>query len=258
MLKKLKILIPILVCFCLILSGCSIGNNTGVSTNENSSENKVSSETQSTENKNENAFPTAYATIIENLISAYPWNNDTVNVVPQNPELSYMYASASSLSDIGFALIDFDSDGQKELILTNIKTNSVYDMYTYINNEAVQVFSGGQRYYFVLRENNVIENQWSDSAAISGTDFFKLSGNKLELIERFTLDAIYALETNRIPDATSATAENCLYKSKSDNKKDYIEINNEQMQSEIGNYEKSAQKLLINYTPIEKYKEYKG
>lgn len=257
MLKKLKILIPILVCFCLILSGCSIGNNTGVSTNENSSENKVSSETQSTENKNENAFPTAYATIIENLISAYPWNNDTVNVVPQNPELSYMYASASSLSDIGFALIDFDSDGQKELILTNIKTNSVYDMYTYKNSQAVQLFSGGQRYYFVLRENNVIENQWSDSAAISGTDFYKISGDKLELIERFTLDATYALETGRIKDAAEATSENCLYKSKSQNKKDYEPITAENYDAQLKAYTDKNSPIDISYTSLESYKNSK-
>ncbi len=257
MLKKLKILIPILVCFCLILSGCSSDNNNDVITNEISSENTLSSETQSTENKNENAFPTAYATIIENLISAYPWNNGTVNVVPQNPELSYMYASASSLSDIGFALIDFDSDGQKELILTNIKTNSVYDMYTYKNSQAVQLFSGGQRNYFVLRENNVIENHWSDSAAISGTDFLRLANGKLELIERFTLDATYALETGRIKDAAEATSENCLYKSKSQNKKDYEPITAENYDAQLKAYTDKNSPIDISYTSLESYKNSK-
>ena len=257
MFEKFKFLIPVFVCVCLILSGCSNDNNNDVSTNEISSENTLSSETQSTVENNESALPTAFATIIENLINAYPWNDGTVNVVPQNPELSYMYASASSLSDIGFAIIDFDLDGQKELVLGNIKTNSVYDMYTYKNNEAVQLFSGGQRNYFVLRKNNVIENQWSESAAISGTDFYKVSGDKLQLIERFTLDATYALETGRIIEATDANSENCLYKSKSKDKKDYEPITAENYDAQLKAYTDKNSPIDISYTSLENYKNTK-
>lgn len=260
MLRKLKFFVPVLICVCLLLSACSGGTavSDGLSSGQNSSDKTpVSSDTTVTGNDASIGIPLQYATILQNIIGAYPFSLDSINPVPQNPELSLMYIKASSLSDIGFALIDLDGNGQKELIIADTKKGFICDVYTSDKGKAQHIFSGGEKNYFILRENNLIENLWADSAAVSGTDFFKLSGNKLELIERFTLDAIYALETNRIPDATSGTAENCLYKSKSDNKKDYIEINNEQMQSEIENYEKSAQKLLINYTPIEKYKEYK-
>lgn len=264
MLKNLKICLPVLICICLIFSACSGGNaNNSLNSGENPSDKTpVSSDTavSQTESSSNSSMglPLQYATILQNIIRAYPFSSDSINPVPQNPELSLMYLNASSLSDIGFALIDLDGNGQKELIIADTKKDFICDVYTADKGKAQHIFSSGEKYYFILRENNLIENHWSESAGVSGTDFFKLSGNKLELIERFTLDAIYALETNRISDAASASAENCVYKSKSDNKKDYIEINNEQFISGIDSYQKSADKLQINFTPIEKYKEYKG
>lgn len=265
MLKKLKVCLPVLICICLVFSACSggVAVNGGLNSGENSSDKaSVSSDSAAskTENGNDSSMgmPLQYTTILQNIIRAFPFSSDSVNPVPENPELSYLYTRVSSLADIGFALIDLDNNGQKELIIADTKKGFICDVYTADKGKAQHIFSGGEKNYFILRENNLIENLWADSAAVSGTDFLKLSGNKLELVERFTLDATYALETGRILDASSANAENCLYKSKSYDKKDYIEINNEQMESGIETYQKSAQKLLINYTPIENYKEYKG
>ena len=176
----MKKILSIILCLSLVfcLPACSF-NNQPDSNSVNSDSDKI------TNQENSPALHSEYALIIDNIVRAYPWNDDDLTIVPENPELSYMYRHNDELSEVGFALIDLDGNGQEELILSD-PSKFVYDLYTISNGKAVHLFDGGERYCYTLRENGIVENSWSSSAATSGNDFYKLNDGKLAFIERIT------------------------------------------------------------------------
>lgn len=109
-----------LICISLFLSACS-GNST-----TNTETNNTTSETEKIVVSNKK-LPQQYEVIINNIINSYPWNDDELTMVAENPELSYMYRKSDSLSDIGFALIDLDNNGQEELIITDVNKPFIYN-----------------------------------------------------------------------------------------------------------------------------------
>lgn len=199
--------------------------------------------------------PAEYDTIITNIINAYPWNNDEINMVSENPELSYMYRKNSALFEVGFALIDLDSNGQEELIISGVDSPFVYDLYTISEGQIVHLFDSGERYSYYLKENGYIENQWSGSAALSGHDFYKLNDGKLEFIERITMDAYYALDIGLIKDISEATDDNAFFRSKSDKEDDYELVSFDVAMNTIDNYQNSNSLVEIEYILLSEYKK---
>jgi len=197
-------------------------------------------------------LPYAYDTIINNIINAYPWNNDDINMIPENPELSYMYRQNSKLSEIGFALIDLDGNGQEELIISD-PSKFVYDLYTISNGKAVHLFDSGERYCYILRENGIVENTWSGSAVTNGHDFYKLNGEKLYFIERITLDAYHALNVGVIDDLSEANDYNCFFRSSSEDEKDYKSVTSDEAIKAIEHYQNANKPLTIEYTFLSEY-----
>ena len=136
----------ILFCLTLIisLSACVAAS---------SSDNSAPDSNRTTSSQDSTLIPTLpneYATIINNIINAYPWNDDDLIIVPENPELSYMYRRSTALSEIGFALIDLDVNGQEELIISD-PNKFVYDVYTISNDKIVHLFASGERYYYIFK-----------------------------------------------------------------------------------------------------------
>ena len=195
-----------------------------------------------------------YALIIDNIVKAHPWNDDDLTMVPENPELSYMYRRNSELSEVGFALIDLDGNGQEELIISD-PSKFVYDLYTISNGKAVHLFDSGERYCYVLRENGIVENSWSSSAATSGHDFYKLNDGKLDFAERITLDAYHALDAGLINDLSEANEDNCFFRSNSEDEKDYKAVSSDEAIKAIENYQNANKELEIEYTFLSDYKK---
>ena len=94
---------------------------------------------------------------------------------------------------------DIDGNGTKELIIAdgeNGRSNPVfnpwnYDLYDYDATKVVHIFpemSFGCRTNFLLYENGVIEVFYSNSAAESGVDFYRISNDGFtpELMDSFT------------------------------------------------------------------------
>jgi len=200
-------------------------------------------------------LPYEYDEIIGNIINAYPWNNEESAIVPENPELSYMYRYNSDLSEIGFALIDLDNNGQKELIISDVNRPFIYDLYTTSGGKAIHLFDGGERYSYYLYENGYIENQLSGSAVTSGHDFYRLNGDSLEFIERIILDAYHSLETGLIDDISQADESNSFFRSESDKPEDYILITSDEATKAIETYQKASKPLEIDYTLLSEYKK---
>ena len=222
-----------------------------------SSDNSAPDSNRTTSNQDSTLIPTLpneYATIINNIINAYPWNDDDMNMVPENPELSYMYRRNSELSEIGFVLIDLDGNGQEELIISD-PSKFVYDLYTISNGKAVHLFDSGERYCYILRENGIVENSWSGSAATSGHDFYKLNDGKLDFVERITLDAHHALDAGLIHDLSEANEDNCFFRSNSEDEKDYKTVSSDEAIKTIENYQNANKELEIEYTFLSDYKK---
>ena len=193
-----------------------------------------------------------YALILDNIVKAYPWNDDELTIVPQNPELSYMYRRNTELSEIGFALFDLDRNGQEELIISD-PSKFVYDVYTISNNKAVHLFASGERNYYILYENGYIENQWSGSAATRGHDFYKLNDGKLDFIERITMDAYHALDVGVIKELTEANENNTFFISPTDQFEDYKLVTLDEAIEKIESYQNANKELEIEYTLLSDY-----
>ena len=239
----------ILLCLTLIFSLSACVDN-------RSSNDSVPDSNRTTSNQDSTLIPTLpneYATIINNIINAYPWNDDDMNMVPENPELSYMYRRNSELSEVGFALIDLDGNGQEELIISD-PSKFVYDLYTISNGKAVHLFDSGERYCYVLRENGIVENSWSSSAATSGHDFYKLNDGKLDFVERITLDAYHALDIGIIKELTEANDNNTFFISPTDQFGDYKLVTFNEAIEKIEAYHKENKELEIEYTLLSDYK----
>lgn len=237
MCKKIFAVLGILFCITFVFSACS--NNTG----------NVDSSGQAA-----HSLPTQYDTIIKNIINSFPWNDDASTVVLENPELSYMYCHNEELSDVGFALIDLDNNGQDELIIADANRPYVYDLYTISGGKITHLFGSGERYYYILYENGYIENGWSGSAVTSGHDFYEFSDGKLNFIERITMDAYHASDVGLFDDIADANEDNTFFKSKSDKPEDYIHISSSEALNAIEAHQNKNEKLNIEYTLLSEYK----
>lgn len=199
-------------------------------------------------------LPSEYDVIIKNIINAFPWNKDEIHVVPENPELSYMYRRNAKLSEIGFALIDLDNNGQKELIISDATRPFIYDVYTMVNGEVTHLFDSGDRYYYVLYEGGYIESGWSGSAVTTGHDFYELRNGKLSFVERITMDAYHALDTGLINDLSNANKDNIYFRAKSDKFEDYQSISSEEASNAIKSHQNKSKPINITYTLLSEYK----
>ena len=244
--KILSVVFCLLFVFCL--SACSRNNQLDDNTIKSSSDTIINEEI------NAPTLHSEYALIINNIINAYPWNDDELTIVPQNPELSYMYRRNTELSEIGFALLDLDRNGQEELIISD-PSKFVYDVYTISNNKAVHLFASGERYYYILRENGIVENSWSGSAATSGHDFYKLKDGKLDFVERITLDAYHALDIGIIKELTEANENNSFFISPTDQFEDYKLVTFNEAIEKIESYQNTNKELEIEYTLLSDYKK---
>ncbi len=248
--KKTRLILMLLLCFSFVLSACSGGTAVG-----NSSITTPINEQVTYDEQTNAAIPYEYRAIIENIIAAFPWNDDDLTMVPENPELSYMYRRNAELSEIGFSIIDLDSNGNSELILADAGKNFIYDLYTSSDGKALHLIDSGERYRHYLYENGYIENMWSGSAAATGHDFYKLTDGSLDFIERITLDAYHALDIGLINDLIEANATNFFFRSESEDPKDYKPIPEAEAISAIAAYKSAHKPLTIEYTLLSEYKK---
>ena len=169
--------------------------------------------------------------------------------------LSYLYDYYSDASDILYALVDLDGNGQKELLLTGKNDNYPFDCFTVKNGKTINVFSSGARYPFYVYEDGYIVNHWSGGASNCGTDYYRYKNGKLTLQERFALDADYAVESGAIPDLSYADAYNCWFRSTSEKQADYVYISQEEVAARMEARDEKLVPLDIYYMPITEYFE---
>lgn len=246
---KLRQLFALLLLFllCVATIGCS-----RTADNENATVAEPSSKDHE-ESRLAIPLPREYDAIIRNLIAAYPWNDDGEAVVPENPELSYLYRQSAALSDIGFSLMDLDNNGQEELIISDIHKSFIYDVYTISNGNATHLFDSGERYRYYLFENGYLEYQWSGGAAVSGQDFYKLDNGALCFVERIVLDNYHALDLGMISDISEANHHDYYFRSESVQAEDYQLISCDEATNAIEDHRNANKPLMIEYVLLSEY-----
>lgn len=203
-------------------------------------------------------IPEAYKEIIEKYIEGFPWN-DSDSPVPNLSDVSYLYRYYDSLSDIGYAFADLDNNGEIEMFIGEVSTDSrmVFDMYTLVKGEVKHLFDGGERYRYSLRTDGSIINDWSSSASTSGLDKYMLNkaGDGLEFEKRVVYDAWYALELGLIEDINGKNiADKCNFVSEKEiAQSDYVNVTAKEAEElrNIINDDKTY--VYIDYTPLSKY-----
>ena len=128
--------------------------------------------------KTADEMPEAYQLVINKDITAitegWGWAEG------ENTGICPMISNVSSLSDLGYALMDLDGDGTEELIIAdNGQRQVIYDLYSLVNGQLVHILSGGERNSYELRENSVILNVGSNGAASTDYVFYRVSGGQL-------------------------------------------------------------------------------
>lgn len=239
MYKKLSLMLAIVLCLSLALTGCAASRPEDAAPVDPTPATIL--------------MPEAYDQILQNLINAYPWNDDEDTIAPENPELSYMYRQKENLSEVGYALVDLDRDGQTELLLGDMTYSRLFDAYTLKDGQLVHLLDSGERYSYQPLENGYIEHVWSGGAALSGHDYFRLENGKLVFIERLTLDADHALDIGLIKELTEATDDNTCFRSKTDQPEDYRLIPFDEFLAAIDAWQAQYKPLAIPYTPLSEY-----
>lgn len=242
---KRKLYLILALCFALVLTACSA--NIAGTNNE-----PESSTQESTLPQEAPTTPQAgpYTEIISALVAAYPWSDDDESMVPEYPDLSYMYRRHDTLSDVGYALMDLDGNGQQELILSGIDAPFVYDLFTVKDGKVVQLFSSGDRYSHTLLGNGYVENSWSGSAVTTGHDFYRIEDGTLTFIERITMDGYHALDIGIVKDESELTDENSFFRSGTQDESDYVLISLDEALERIDFYQKQGEALNIQLTPL--------
>lgn len=199
----------------------------------------------------ETEMPDKYRTILDDLVDAFPWKiSDEFKPLTDDFIYSHMYMTHNELSEIGYAVLDLDGDGQEELAIAPIGSSTVYDLYTMRDDEVLHLFSSGERYTHTLCEEGYVKLDWSQNAGQSGTDYMRLEHDELIFVERLTYDAYHAEGTGIIADLTDAKNDNCYFKSSSKKPKDYVPVAAENLIGYMNIFHDSHQVYELTYTPL--------
>lgn len=134
----------------------------------------------------------AYQEILDILyygITAHWAGFDAELLDEQGMQLSYMWYlyPVQSLSDAGYMLCDLNDDGVPELITSIVAAGDgmIYDLYTYLDGEVINLASSGERDRYYLCADNVIANEGSSGAMDSVFGFYQFNSESdtLELKE---------------------------------------------------------------------------
>ena len=187
---------------------------------------------------NSSSIPTAYQDILNTLVRTFPWENTETPVLEDG---SYMYFLFNDLSNIGYALLDVDGNGQKELIIGEEYT--IVDMYTLKSGKAIHVFSGGERDRYHLHTDGTIINSGSSGASSSSWSLFRLNTDQLLLLDSVIFDGWTAVEMGLVSNAEDSD----YYFQKSD-EGDYLVIEKSIAKARIEQWETG--KTAIPYIPL--------
>ncbi len=124
-------------------------------------------------------------TILQTYVTAVRENWDG-EACMQN-QISLMVSYAAAKDSFGYARMDMDGDGIDELLITD--GDVIFDFYTYRDGDWKQLFTGWERNFYRLGENNVIIHVGARSAASTLYTYSQLRDGALEVLACYSFDA---------------------------------------------------------------------
>lgn len=177
------------------------------------------------------------------------------------PNCSYLIfrEHLDPMFDIGIKVVDLDKNGQNDLLISAYNgfygtRNYVYDAYTIQNGKLVHLLSSGERSQYYLHQDGYIEHQWSGGAALSGTDFYRLTDGALVFVERVTHDDDYAVEIGLADSLASITEVFWFHTTHApgDSNEGYEHITAQQAKDILDAFTAAHPPLNINFLQLEK------
>lgn len=147
---------------------------------------KETEATRPAESSDPAELPAAYQKVIGTYVTAIEegWNPEQCNYAG----ISILTANVQSTENLGYALMDLDSNGEEELLITD--GNVIYSLYSLTpEGEAVCFLVGMERDAYYLSDNGIIANVGSGSAAVSYYVFYSFTNDTLDVIQQLTYDA---------------------------------------------------------------------
>lgn len=136
--------------------------------------------------ENTHEIPEGYGYILEKMVRAYS-ENWTAGEYMEN-DISYVLKNLDITAGYGYALMDLDSNGVEELLITDGEL--IYDLFTLMEDGGPgHILSAGERLRYFLCEDNVIGYRGSSGAANSVLEFYQLkNGMDLIPVERLVFE----------------------------------------------------------------------
>lgn len=130
-----------------------------------------------------------YSEVIEKHISAIKekWDSDKLEAENMSREYSMIEVATGgdALDSVGYVFYDTNVDGIDELLIGEIADGelkgTVYDIYTMVDRKPAHVVSGSARDRYYALENDMICNEYSNSAFDSGWQTYDIVPNTVEL-----------------------------------------------------------------------------
>ena len=129
-------------------------------------------------------YTTAYGGVIAGYFRAYAGGATDPGYAYENGISEYIGYS----SHVGYALEDLDGDGTPELVIAGMGENNnsggvVYDLYTLVSGQPVQLACSSARNRYMLRMDGTVLNEGSGGAGHSAFIVKRLQGGELVPVE---------------------------------------------------------------------------
>lgn len=225
--------------------------DTTTDTEENSEvQEETEKRTEVQENSKKNTYAVQeepYQKILDNYYYAIleDWDIDKM----EENNVCYLCCWRENVSEMGYTCIDVDGNGVSELLIGEVESEGAYvgmfyDMYTIVDDKAVQIVSSGERDRYYLCTDYQIANEGSSSAAESSNSYYFLKdGNTLGLKEAVIYDGYYAGAYDDIDNEINPW----FYSTTGFEESDYNPISEEEAKEIMGSYEY----MDIDFTPFE-------
>ena len=253
--KKFVLLMLIGMSLCAAACGGSNVNEETVQSTDESSQaeeetENITTDTEEQEDSKKNTYAVQeepYHEILDNYYYAISedWDIDKM----EEKGVCYMCCWRENVSEMGYTCIDVDGNGVSELLIGEVESEGAsvgmfYDMYTIVDNKAVQIVSSGERDRYYLCKDYQIANEGSSSAAESSNSYYFLKdGKTLELKEAVIYDGYYAGAYDDIDNEVNPW----FYSTTGFEESDYNPISEEKAWEIIDSYEY----MDIVFTPFE-------
>ena len=138
-----------------------------------------------------NTSKTPPETLYRQIIDKYKTGVDEKWTIQEFSENNLAYVCGYRPEHVGYAFMDLDGNGVKELIIGDTEygiDGVIYALYSYADGSIKEVFSSGERDRHSLCDGGIILNDWSNSAWNNGRAYYRISGTTLSLKERIVGD----------------------------------------------------------------------